>query len=133
MDQEPDLSLLKPKRWGIVPTLLVALLVLVSAAVLYTAPPRKLPKPPPPPKPGPLFVTVRPAADPVLPSALPADRGWCCAGLQGSAPRLTAASRSACEAGKGTFFAIEDQARQACGPAASTATSGSPRGRGKGA
>ena len=110
MDQEPDLSLLKPRRFGLIPTLLIAFLFLGGIALLYVSPPRKLPKPPPPPKPGPLFVTVRPAADPTLPS----DMGWCCADPKGPAPRLTAASRSACEAGKGIFFEQEAEARRLC-------------------
>jgi hypothetical protein len=129
MDQEPDLSLLKPRRFGLIPTLLIAFLFLGGIALLYVSPPRKLPKPPPPPKPGPLFVTVRPAADPT-------DPGWCCADPKGPAPRLTAAGRAACEAERGIFFEQEDQARRSCVPAAAsgpTATSGSPRGPGKGA
>jgi hypothetical protein len=110
MEQEPDLSLLKPRGFGLIPTLLIAFLLLGGVALLYFSPPRKLPKPPPPPKPGPLFVTVRPAADPALPN----DLGWCCAGATGAAPRLTAAGRAACAAGKGRFFEQEAEARRLC-------------------
>jgi hypothetical protein len=123
---EPDLSLLESTRWGIVPKLLVAFLCIFGAAMLYFSPPRaprKLPpEPPRPVAPAPqLYVTLAPPAD----SETSPTQGWCCA----AGGQLSAASRAACAAAKGTFFAAEAEARRSC----PTAPSGSPRGRGKGA
>jgi len=109
---EPDLSLLESTRWGIVPKLLVAGLCIFGAAMLYFSPPRA-PRKLPPERPRPagpapqLYVTLAPAA-----SETPAaPEGWCCA----AGGRLSAASRAACAAAKGPFFAEEDQARKRCG------------------
>ncbi len=124
---EPDLSLLESSRWGIVPKLLVAFLCIFGAAMLYFSPPRAPRKLPPEPPPAPaapapqLYVTLAPPADPEAPAA----QGWCCA----AGGQLSAASRDACAAAKGTFFAAEAEARKSC----LTAPSGSPRGPGKGA
>jgi len=124
---EPDLSLLESTRWGIVPKLLVAFLCIFGAAMLYFSPPRAPRKLPPerprPAAPAPqLYVTLAPPAASEAPAA---PEGWCCA----AGGQLSAASRAACAAAKGRFFAQEAEAKKSC----PTAPSGSPRGRGKGA
>ncbi|HTG32744.1 MAG TPA: hypothetical protein VLB76_07405 [Thermoanaerobaculia bacterium] len=126
---EPDLSLLESSRWGIVPKLLVAFLCIFGAAMLYFSPPR-VPRKLPPERPRPaapapqLYVTLAPPAGSEAPAA-PVPEGWCCA----ADGQISAASRAACAAAKGAFFAAETEARSRC----PTAPSGSPRGRGKGA
>jgi hypothetical protein len=119
---EPDLSLLEHKRSYLVPVLLVVTLCVLSIAALVLSPPRKPRKlPPEPPAPpaarGPLYVTVVP----------PADEGWCCLGGQ-----LAAATRTGCATAKGAFFSDEGEGKKSCPATASTARSGSPRGRGTG-
>jgi hypothetical protein len=128
--EEPDLSLLEPRRWGPVPVLLLAFLLIASAGALYFSPPRAPRKlPPERPRPAapapPLYVTLAPPAEPEAP-ATQASQGWCCVGR-----RLSAASRPACESAKGVFFAAETEARKLC-PPPPTGPSGSPRGRGRG-
>ena len=119
---EPDLSLLEHKRSYLVPVLLVVALCVLSIVALVVSPPRKPRKlpPEPPARPaaarGPLYVTVVP----------PTDEGWCCLGGQ-----LAAATRTGCATAKGAFFTDEAAGTKAC-PAAATAKSGSPRGRGTG-
>ena len=107
---EPDLSLLETRRWGLVPKLLLAFLLVFSAALLYFSPPRAprkwpkdLPRPTAPAPP--LYVTLAPTAEPEAPAV----RGWCCAGR-----RLSAASRAACDSARGVFFAAEAEARKGC-------------------
>jgi hypothetical protein len=118
---EPDLSLLE-RRVNLVPILLIVGLVVFGVAALVLSPPTK-PRKQAPPDPRP----PASARAPLLVSLLPADpgaaQGWCCAG-----GKVAAGVRAACETGQGVFFAVEKEARERC----ATATSGSPRGPGKG-
>jgi hypothetical protein len=130
--EEPDLSLLEPRRFGLVPTLLILVLVLGSLWLLFL--PGKHQRKPAPPAPAPQ-APARPAA--LLVTLIPAAaQGWCCAG-----GRLSTLSRTECDAAKGVFFARQAEASAACPPGAApapaegqrpTATSGSPRGPGTG-
>ncbi|HEY0513330.1 MAG TPA: hypothetical protein VGH73_15580 [Thermoanaerobaculia bacterium] len=103
--EDPDLSLLEPRRWGLVPTLLILVFIVGGAWLLWVSPPTVYPKPPKPTKQTaakvPLYVSLVPAAA----------EGWCC---EGSPPALSPASRAACEARHGTFFGEEKEARRAC-------------------
>jgi hypothetical protein len=123
--ERPDIDeLFKPKRFRILPALVILGLCVFGIWMMTlgpkTPPPRNLPPfkiiPPPgrsaPPRP-PFTVTLMPP------------QGWCCAG----GTKLSETSRTACETAKGVFFETEEQARTSCAP---TATSGSPRGPGKG-
>ncbi len=123
---EPDLSLLKPKRFGIVPALLILALVAGGSYLIFMPGP-PVPKPVPQPKPtaqAPLLVTLAPPT----PDAAP---GWCCI-----EKTLVETTRAACTAAKGAFSTTRAAAPAACRPASpaipSTATSGSPRGPGTG-
>jgi hypothetical protein len=122
---EPDLSLLKPKRFGLVPSLVVLLLV-VGGAYLVFLPGVPIPKPAPPPKPtaqAPLLVTLAPTPE--------ATSGWCCIERT-----LVETTRAACTDAKGTFAITKAAAPAACRPASpavpATTTSGSPKGPGTG-
>jgi len=113
---EPDLSLLKPKRFGVVPALLILALVAGGSWLVFMPGP-PVPKPVPPPKPtaqAPLLVTLASAPD--------AAPGWCCI-----EKTLVETTRAACTAAKGTFSTTRAAAPAACRP---TATSGSPKGPG---
>lgn len=121
---EPDLSLLKPKRFGIVPALLILALVAGGTYLIFMPGP-PVPKPVPQPKPtaqAPLLVTLAPPT----PDAAP---GWCCI-----EKTLVETTRAACKAAKGAFSTTQAAGSAACRPAApstpATATSGSPRGPG---
>ena len=123
---EPDLSLLKPKRSGVVPALLILVLV-AGGSYLVFMPGPPVPKPAPQPKPtaqAPLLVTLAPPT----PAAAP---GWCCI-----EKTLVETTRAACTAAKGTFSTTQAAAPAPCRPASpatpSTATSGSPKGPGTG-
>ncbi len=120
---EPDLSLLKPKRFGVVPALLILALV-AGGSYLVFMPGPPVPKPVPQPKPtaqAPLLVTLAPTPD--------AAPGWCCI-----EKTLVETTRAACTAAKGAFSTTQAAAPAACRPSAPatppTATSGSPRGPG---
>jgi hypothetical protein len=116
---EPDLSLLKPKRFGVVPALLILALV-AGGSYLVFMPGPPVPKPVPQPKPtaqAPLLVTLAPSPD--------AAPGWCCI-----EKTLVETTRAACTAAKGTFSTTQAAAPAACRAAPPTATSGSPRGPG---
>jgi hypothetical protein len=126
---EPDLSLLKPRRFGVVPALLILFLA-AGGTYLVFMPGPPVPKPVPQPKPtaqAPLLVTLAPPT----PDAAP---GWCCIERT-----LVETTRAACKAAKGTFSTTQAAAPAACRPASpaapavsSRATSGSPRGPGTG-
>jgi hypothetical protein len=120
---EPDLSLLKPKRFGVVPALLILALV-AGGSYLVFMPGPPVPKPAPQPKPtaqAPLLVTLAPPT----PDAAP---GWCCI-----EKTLVETTRAACTAAKGTFSTTRAAAPAACRPTSpATATSGSPKGPGTG-
>jgi hypothetical protein len=121
----PDIDeLFKPKRFRILPVLVILGLCVLGFWLMTlgpkTPPPRHLPPfkiiPPPgrtaaPPRP-PFTVTLMPP------------QGWCCAGT-----KLSETNRTTCEAEKGVFFGTEAEARASCGP---KAKSGSPKGPGKG-
>jgi len=124
---EPDLSLLKPKRFGVVPALLILFLA-AGGTYLVFMPGPPVPKPVPQPKPtaqAPLLVTLAPPT----PDAAP---GWCCI-----EKTLVETTRAACTAAKGAFSTTRAAAPAACRPAApaapstpATKTSGSPKGPG---
>lgn len=123
---EPDLSLLKPRRFGVVPALLILFLA-AGGTYLVFMPGPPVPKPAPQPKPtaqAPLLVTLAPTPD--------AAPGWCCI-----EKTLVETTRAACTAAKGTFSTTQAAAPAACRPASPaslatppTMTSGSPKGPG---
>jgi hypothetical protein len=111
---EPDLSLFVPRRRRILPGLVVLSLCLFGAWMLWPSPrSHRKPRPAPPPAEttrSPLYVTLVPPGEPRHPA-----QGWCCVDRKGAAEvKLSAASRTACETGRGVFFEEEAEARAFC-------------------
>jgi hypothetical protein len=124
--KRPDIDeLFKPKRFRILPVLVILGLCVFGFWLMTLGPktpiPRKLPpfKIVPPPQAAPA-----PKAAPPFTVTLMPPQGWCCSG-----GKLSETNRATCDDEKGNFFETEDAARKGCGP---TAMSGSPKGPGKG-
>jgi hypothetical protein len=127
--QRPDIDeLFKPKRFRILPVLMILGLCVLGFWLMNLGPkkppPRKFPpfKVIPPTQPA---QPARKAAAPPFTVTLMPPQGWCCAG----GAKLLETNRTTCESEKGVFFQTEAEARKGCRP---TAKSGSPKGPGKG-
>jgi hypothetical protein len=126
--KRPDIDeLFKPKRFRILPVLVILGLCVLGFWLMTlgpkTPPPRHLP-------PFKIIGPARPAqpakaAPPPFTVTLMPPQGWCCAG----GTKLLETNRATCESEQGVFFQTEEAARKGCG---TTAKSGSPKGPGKG-
>lgn len=125
--QRPDIDeLFKPKRFRILPVLVILGLCALGVWLMNAGPSKPIPRKLPP------FKIIPPKNAPAAPKAAPPftvtlmpPQGWCCS----AGGKLSETNRTTCEGDKGVYFATEDEARKGC---KATATSGSPRGPGKG-
>ena len=127
--KRPDIDeLFKPKRFRILPALVILGLCVFGFWLMNAGPKKPIPRNLPPfkivPPPHAAQTQPSPKAAPPFTVTLMPPQGWCCAG-----GKLSETNRATCDDAKGVYFQSEKQARAACSP---TAKSGSPRGPGKG-
>ena len=128
--KRPDIDeLFKPKRFRILPVLVILGLCVLGFWLMNAGPKKPIPRNLPPfkiiPATQPAQSVRKTAAPPPFTVTLMPPQGWCCAG----GTKLLETNRTTCDSEKGVFFQTEEEARKGC---RSTAKSGSPKGPGKG-